>query len=224
MKIHREDEFDGGQLIKVYKSYLKEREPEQLSLLLLHNREDLQGMVQLLPMLSYADLFDHSPLVTQAETNQYLDLENREKQELVLRLSLPSRLPLPVSFHANGCFFTAEENRALLRIPIYLEEMKHFYDNYKEYDYLPEEDIAIHRSVSSFVAKDHRRAASAKNCYMRKHSSYLPQWDVLFTPFFKQRYDSPLLFFEWKEEMKKDREALSKYASHVLYMLRLGGS
>ena len=54
--------------------------------------------------------------------------------------------------------------------------------------YLPEEDMAIHKSIASFVDKDYREQATAANCYTRKFSLYLPQWEVLVEPFFKREY------------------------------------
>ncbi len=97
--------------------------------------------------------------------------------------------------------------------------MKYFYSNYKDYYYLPKEDVAIHKSVASFVEKDYRRQASARNCYTRKQSSYLQQWDVLFTPFFKRDYDDKDLFFELTDELKTQRDAFNLYAHHILGMM-----
>jgi hypothetical protein len=49
-----------------------------------------------------------------------------------------------------------------------------------------------------------------------KTSSYLPQWDLYQTPFFKRRYEDREIFFEFTDKIKKDRAALSAYASYVL--------
>ena len=57
LHISREDQYSGGQLIEVYQEYLKTREQSLLSLLLLHNEDDLKGMPALLPVLSYPDFF-----------------------------------------------------------------------------------------------------------------------------------------------------------------------
>ena len=84
--------------------------------------------------------------------------------------------------------------------------------------------MAIHKSVASFVDKTHRIQATAATCYTRKLSSYLPQWDYVFEPFFKREYKSPLLFFELTEELKGNRAAFSLYASHLLSRLAEGDS
>ncbi|HAD53839.1 MAG TPA: hypothetical protein DCG10_01440, partial [Lachnospiraceae bacterium] len=112
-----------------------------------------------------------------------------------------------------------EGDNATLKVPIYEEELKYFYSNYTDYYYLPTEDVALHKSVAGFVDKEHRIQASAANCYTRKFSCYLPQWDILFTPFFKRDYKSKELFFELTDEMKKNREGFTQYANHVLSMI-----
>lgn len=51
--IEREDRYNGGELIKIYQSYCQLKDADALSLLLLHNLDDLKGMTKLLPLLAY---------------------------------------------------------------------------------------------------------------------------------------------------------------------------
>ena len=51
--IHRTDRYDGGKLISVYLDYEKTRDEDSLSLLLLHNYEDMLGMCSVTSILSY---------------------------------------------------------------------------------------------------------------------------------------------------------------------------
>lgn len=136
-----------------------------------------------------------------------------------MTLKLPTALPTEISYGANGCYFNGCGSSGKLRVPIYEGELKYFYSNYKDYYYLPKEDIAIHKSVASFVDKDYRRQATARCCYTRKKSSYLPQWDVLFTPFFKKDYDDKDLYFELTDELKTQRDSFNLYAHHIFEMM-----
>lgn len=219
LRLNRDDKYSGGELIQVYKNYLKQPSKELQNLLLLHNKDDLKGMIEILPILSYGDIFNKPVRATKVQANYYRDLNGKKQQELIIRLKLTSPVPIPLSYHANDCYVTAEGNHAALRVPVYTEELKYFYTNYKEYFYLPLEDVAMHKSVGSFVDKEHRVPATAATCYTRKYSSYLPMWDYVLEPFFKREYKSSLLFFELTDEFKTDREAFSKYASHILEML-----
>ena len=219
LHLNREDKYSGGELIQVYKDYIKEPSNVREELLLLHNRDDLKGMLEILPILSYCDIFNKPVKATKVQANYYRDLNGKKQQELIIRIKLTSSVPVPLTYHANDCYVTAEGNHAALRVPVYTEELKYFYTNYKEYYYLPLEDIAMHKSVASFVDKEHRVPATAATCYTRKYSSYLPMWDYVLEPFFKREYKSSLLFFELTDDFKTDRDAFSKYASHILEML-----
>ncbi|MDE5747593.1 MAG: hypothetical protein K2I21_08460, partial [Acetatifactor sp.] len=187
--------------------------------LLLHNADDLQGMLSILPILSYYDLFDGKVKARKVQANSYKDINGGRRQELVMTLTLPCTLPVNVSASANYCYFKGSGTEAQLRVPIYEEELKYFYMNYRDYYYLPTEDVALHKSVASFVDNEHRVAATAATCYTRKYSCYLPQWDVLIEPFFKRDYKSKELFFELTDEIKKNRPAFTIYANHILSMM-----
>lgn len=217
--INRKDTFTGGELINIYQEYVKEPTDFAKNILLLHNREDLLGMLQILPTLSYCDIFTGGLKAKKVQANYYTDLTGQRRQELIMTLSLPTTLPVPISTSVGSCYFKGEGNSASLKVPIYEEELKYFYANYKDYYYLPAEDIALHKSVASFVDKEHRVQATAATCYTRKVSLYLPQWELLFTPFFKRDYKSKELFFELTDELKKNRQAFADYANHILEMM-----
>jgi len=219
MGIHRTDEYNGGELITVYKEYQKSGDSDALSLLLLHNADDVAGMFQLLPILSFADFLQEKITVKKVQCDTYKDVNGEKRMELLISFSLQTPLPCPISCRANSCYLTAKEKDGMLKVPVYLEEMKYFYADYKSYYYLPEEDVAIHRSVAGYVDPAFRQAATAATCYTRKYALYLPQWDYVFEPFFKRDYHSSNLFFELTDTFKTDREAFSRYASHILSMM-----
>lgn len=217
--INRKDVFSGSELIGIYNDYIKNPTEFSENALLLHNADDLKGMLETLPMLNYYDLFNHPVRARKVQANSYRDVNGGQRKELIITLALDQPLPKLVQANAGSCFFRGEGSEAIIKIPIYEEELKYFYSNYQNYYYLPTEDVALHKSVAGFVDKDNRIPASAANCYTRKFSTYLPQWDVLFEPFFKRDYKSSELYFELTEDLKKDRQAFSDYAAHILGMM-----
>lgn len=219
LEIGREDTFDGGELINLYLDYVNNPTDEIANLLLLHNSEDLQGMMKLLSVLSYPKLFQGNFHTRKVQANYYNNEQNQKREELLITLTLDYSLPKPVSFNASDCYLRAEEKEVIIKVPIYEEEMKYFYANYKDYYYLPNEDLALHKSVASFVDKDYRIQATASTCYTRKNSQYLPQWDYIVTPFFKRNYKDKESFFELTDELKKNRTAFTQYACHILTMI-----
>nr|WP_297704708.1 ribonuclease H-like domain-containing protein [uncultured Butyrivibrio sp.] len=238
--IDREDKYDGGKLIPIYKEFVEDRDPEKLRLLLLHNCEDVKGMFSLLPMLRYHEFFNmfrnlpKTSIRTDEEVNDdeydyilpvrakkvqanyYKDYDGTSKQEVFMKLSLPFALPSSLSGNLDNCYFKIIGKEATLRVPLYETELKFFYSNYKDYYYLPKEDMAIHKSISSFVDKAYREKATPENCYTKKAGQYLLEWDLVFSPFFKEDYHDKRFFFDLNENIKKSRFAMSLYASHVI--------
>ncbi len=248
--IKREDKYDGGKLIPIYEQYVKSGDPELLELLLLHNYEDVKGMLMLLPVLKYDvffNLFRNLPKVSvrtdgdineedyltegqdgtdapvqlpvravKVQANQYRDMDGSEKKEVYMKLLLPMWLPVPITGNGDGCYFRAKGNEAVVRVPLYEEELKYFFSNYKDYYYLPHEDVAIHKSLAEFVDKGFKEKAKAANCYTRRQGQYLVEWDLVFAPFFKRDYEDKNIFFDLNENMKKSRFGMSLYAAHVI--------
>lgn len=217
--IDRKDVFSGGELIGIYHDYVKSPTEFAENALFLHNADDIKGMLQILPMIAYYDLFNKPVKAKKVQANQYKDVNGKTRKELIITFSPETPLPRSTFASANNCFFRGDGEEATLKIPIFEEELKYFYSNYHDYYYLPTEDVALHKSVATFVDKEHRLPASAANCYTRKFSNYLPQWDTTFEPFFKRDYKSKELYFELTDELKKDRQAFADYTSHVLSMI-----
>ncbi len=217
--INRKDVFSGGELIGIYHDYVKNPSEFAEKSLFLHNADDLRGMLEVLPMLAYYDMFHETVKARKVQANYYKDYTGSKRKELLITLTLHTPLPKPISASANNCYFHGDGSEATLKVPIYEEELKYFYSNYHDYYYLPTEDVALHKSVATFVEKEHRIQASAANCYTRKFSLYLPQWEILFEPFFKRDYRSRELYFELTDELKRNRSAFTAYANHVLMMI-----
>ncbi|AOZ97409.1 ribonuclease H-like domain-containing protein [Butyrivibrio hungatei] len=239
--IMREDKYDGGKLIPIYKKYTESKDSDLLKLLMLHNFEDVKGMFELLPMLRYKAFFlsfsnmpdvsirtdaeipsseevlDLLPLrARKVQANYYDDIDGQQKTEVYMKLSLRFKLPSSLSGNLDGCYFKIEGDEAVLRVPLYETELKYFYSNYKDYYYLPKEDMAIHKSIAGFVDKDFREKATAENCYTKKAGQYLREWDLCFSPFFKKNYGDKEFFFDLNDNMKQSRFAMSLYACHVI--------
>jgi uncharacterized protein YprB with RNaseH-like and TPR domain len=216
LNVRRVDVYDGGDLISIYHDYVGAPSEEALYILTLHNASDIGGMLEILPILAYNDLFNGTIKARQVRASYYTDRKGKNKNMLYMKLRLPAALPLPLSFNHNACYFKGEGEEGYLAVPLYEEEMKFFYANYKDYYYLPAEDTALHKSIATYVDKDYRQQATASNCYTKKSSTFLPQWDILVEPFYKRHYDSDELFFEVTEELKRDRGFFGTYASHIL--------
>ena len=94
--------------------------------------------------------------------------------------------------------------------------MYHFFPDYRNYYYLPEEDTAIHKSVASFVAASHREKAKAQSCYVKKQGTFLPLAGESKLPAFQRYYKDPVLWFEYIPDEKPDSAAFSEYIHRLI--------
>lgn len=214
--IERNDKYSGGDLIKVYSDYVTHPCEDHAKLLQLHNYEDLLGMPGLLPILSYSKLFEGNFEVVTCEKNAYRSYENEQELELILTLIPDAPLPKRFSSGSQDIYLTGYDKRIKLKIPIYQGKLKFFYQNYKDYYYLPEEDRAIHKSVAFYVDKNFRTKAKAATCYSKKTGCFLPQYEEIMNPCFKLEYQDKITWFELTEEFTDSPEFQKAYALHLL--------
>ena len=177
--IHREDKYSGGELIAVYQSYSSEPDDEALALLKLHNYEDVAGMVEILPIISYAYLKDIQIRITDLFQSTYTDYQGVQKQELTFTASSSLRLPAPLRLHTDDYYIIFEDDIIKGSISLYHEKMYHFLQNVKSYVYLPEEDMVIPKELASHIAKEKKQKATPATCYIAKVDTYLMVPDTL---------------------------------------------
>lgn len=215
LDIHRDDKFSGGELINVYHDYEKTHSPEAEELLLLHNFEDVTGMLDIIPALSYLNILKGGFRIKETEIAPFTSYEGKDGQEMIITLENDYIVPKRVSYQFQDYYFTINKNTTKLRIPLFEGELKYFYENYKDYFYLPEEDMAIHKSVATFVDKQYRERAKASNCYTRKKGVFLPQHSVIMNPTFKKEYKDKVTYFELTKDFGSSDVMLRRYVKHI---------
>lgn len=218
----KEDVHTGGELIPVYKEYVKHKDNELLHILLQHNYEDILGLASLLSLHSIDEIWSgkFTPVSCECSPYQKLDGQTGKECKIVCKPNLSS--PITCSCNNDEYYLHLSPKEIFLRVPVFEGSLKYFYPNYKDYYYLPEEDIAIHKSVASFVDKAHRSKATAANCYQKKSGIFLPQYKEQITPAFYQNHKDPVSFFEWQEAYTSHPEQLKNYCMHILQTLKQG--
>lgn len=215
----RDDKYSGGELINIYQEYIKNPDPEKESLLLLHNYEDVVGMTELLPILSYIEIFHGQYAIAETKIGTYRAIDGSTAKELLITLKNDFPVPHRVTYQFRDFYFISKDDITTIRIPIYCGELHFFYPNYKEYYYLPQEDIAIHRSVATYVDKGYRENAHASNCYTRKTGEFLPQYESIMNPEFRKEYKDKVSYFEITEDFCTSDVMLRRYVEHILQLM-----
>ena len=163
-----DDPNTGRDLIHVWFDYVRSPSEELLKPLLYHNSEDLLGMVRILPILRFCGLSGEGIHYVNHTLNEYKALDGSLKTELLFTGTHDFSLPCGFKSYNDGIFLAFEKDGALaIRVPILEGELKHFYENYRDYYYLPLEDICIHKNAAAGVEKSHRERAKRENCYSR---------------------------------------------------------
>lgn len=156
--LHREDQYTGGELIEVYKTYEKAPTNEARDILLLHNRDDLIGMLSVARALSYEKLL-RQPLKL---------LEVKEEEQLaVISLQAEGGLGVPAPAEASSEDFEiyVESRNITVRVRAKDGAVRYFFPDYQNYFYLPHEDKAIHKSVGIYVDSHFRQKAAYETAY-----------------------------------------------------------
>lgn len=180
LNIKREDKYNGGELIPVYKQYTRSKSYSDFNLLITHNKEDVLNMHYLTSILSYDKLSELALTYDNHVLNEYTDFNNLKHIELLMS-GLHNFESLPKSFNTfknrePGAFLMNFSNNGSLqiRIPVIEKELFYYLENYKDYYYLPNEKICILKSMAGGVQKENRENATKDNCKVTLHDKFIP--------------------------------------------------
>lgn len=155
---HRTDKLSGKKLIKTYQNYLEKGDTKDKEAVLLHNREDLLGLRNIYSLMSYPALLDRK------FTLSSYSIEN---DEFHAYLNLDHEVPVCGNYKKSGICLTLKHSNAVLTYPLDDGHLKHYHRDYKNYYYLPMEDLVIHKSMKSFVDTSSLVRADKDNCYSK---------------------------------------------------------
>ena len=175
----RDDPYTGGDLIKVYKTYLQNKDRALQQMLLLHNYEDLLGLRD---VMSHLPLFQLLDSFKEQAVNP--DLHSSSIENGLYSAKFMTELKQGSYKLENEHFkLSLKDGEAIFTTDTTVSEMYYFFPDPKNYYYLPNEDYAVHKSLGQFVAKDHRLQATKANAYVKKDGFFLPCGNPRQAPF-----------------------------------------
>ena len=133
------------------------------------------------------------------QEHSYTDLGGASRMELLIDYETDQDAPEKITIYKDPFFLIFHDHTLRLRLPILHEELKLFFDNYKDYYYLPDEDMCVLKSVAHSVSKDHRENAKKETCYMRYRGFFIPQLNPL-GPSFRKSYNSRIVYQQYQAE------------------------
>lgn len=207
LNINRLDKYSGGDLIKIYTDYLKHNSTSHKKLLIQHNYEDIEGLLYCCSIFAYSKLKAGCLLVRKMSV---------KKERLIFELELPNSVPRRITHSSNDIIITAYKNEGSISVPIIDEELKFFFDNYRDYYYLPAEDMAVHKDVATYVDKSFRMQARKDTCYIKHKGYYITQLDGKIIEGYKRSYNDKESFIELVDSFLQDIDLLNAYARYII--------
>lgn len=170
VNLDRKDQMHGGQLILVYERYLQ-GQVDLLPLLLLHNQEDLLATFLLghfLPFLEKKTLAHH--LLPYFDAFPHIEKTGNDRE--IIFYNPGWRQYLDDKF--NSSYFSPQmKSTYIQKYRLIHDQMYHFFPDYQNYIYLPQEDTAIHQSIAQFVEPAYRQKARKRTAYIKKRDSFI---------------------------------------------------
>ena len=163
-------------------------------------------------MLSYPDFFDSNFTVKSGHVNDDTLFLN-----YICNETLPHDLKLTddVSLYISG-------NKVELSIPILKDELKFFFENYKDYYYLTIEDYAVHKSIGEFVDKSVKKKATRQTAYIKQVAEYIPCFNTeSVSEIFKKEYKSKEKYINLAKLDFDDKEFFGKYLVEIFKHFKL---
>ncbi len=220
----RKDQMSGKDLIQVYHRYLNEVSDDDLQLLLLHNHDDLTGMLAVFELACYLNRLKDALVQMQSPetaanspSDGFLSLDPAQDpmiQNSLMTLQLTAGVPCPAELTAETeeADLCIRRNEIRIRIRGIRGSFRHYYSNYRDYYYLPLEDTAIHKSVGVYVDPSCREKAKADTCYTKKEGLFFFQPFPVFPQDFRKDSRKGPSYFP-VEETEKNPSLLPAYAA-----------
>lgn len=163
---NRLDPFDGGELIIKYHLYEKNQAEELFQELYLHNFEDMQGMIYLSTLYSiyYYTIDDCMVEAKWVETTTF---EGEPLTQLSLHIPIQTGISVSLSYRRDDYYLIINPTGFHLSVICKEHTLKVPYRDYKNYVYLPKEDMAIPKALSSGISKNEWEKCNSTNCYGR---------------------------------------------------------
>lgn len=220
ISMEREDLYDGGALIPLYSEYVGKvrfdpvRAKEILKLLLCHNREDVLGLARISSLGAVLGLingeFGCTGIEKQSDTVVFSLSPDRP---LPCKINWSLRLPTPsktVTVEISGC-----DSRVRITVPMISGTLYYYYDNYRDYYYLPKEDLCIYHSLAKSVPARHRVRCTKDTARKKVTGTFLPQPENIFSPAFSFDRKDSVLFFS-PEHLTENSPQVLQYLRSIL--------
>ncbi|MBQ8305677.1 MAG: ribonuclease H-like domain-containing protein [Blautia sp.] len=161
---------DGRDCIRVLHSYEKSPAEGSLRVLLGHNEEDLSGLLAVTALYPLLELCKGR--IGEKHDNSVSTcwkLTDAKSDGISVGFTLTCSRNIPAAIRLDGDEWSLHSltEPSVLVFTVRLEsgQLRQFYPNYKEYDYLPDEDTAVPKAISRFLDRSLKKPSTRDTCY-----------------------------------------------------------
>ena len=159
-----------------------------------------------MPILHYLHLKDAPLSFDGYRINTYTGYNGDECEEVIFDYTTDLLLPRSFTAKTETMYlrYVAGSGQIHIRLPIYRNDMRIYFENYRDYCYLPEEDTAILRSVAAALPKGRYQKATRDTAYQRISGTFVKQPHGIFTPVLCTNLKDKRKYFRFPEDFKKE--------------------
>lgn len=165
---NRVDPFSGGELIQLYLEYVNGDKSLE-STFTLHNEEDMVGLYYL---NIFRPLTSLNSIEIKEQTINCCLSTSRSNYDININLNLPKHFH-KISLQRDVYSVQLNDRGITITLPLINGEFKTFFEDYKQYYYLTQEDYAIHESMASFVQSKYKKKATKHTAYTKHFGQYI---------------------------------------------------
>ena len=210
--ISRRDKISGRECIYAYSNYINYHDLRARDALLLHNEDDVLNLLKLYPLSAISQITQDVSVITA----QILE------KSIAITFKISVCFPFEISRSTLEYSLNIQGNNGLLTLYGSQCERHLYFENYKDYYYLPDEDRAIHKSVGAYVNPSHRRKAKRAECYERCECIFFRQYDDSIRPAFKESLKDKNFWFRIGDIKKaSDNDVASLCCSYLKHIFKL---
>ncbi len=155
--------ISGGTLINAYKEYLKTGSSDLLDDLMTHNHDDVRGLISITEFLNLPRICNELKTLDVSRTDDFIEYT----------CGTP-KLPCRITYSSPVMRINANDRQLRILIPVTQKTMKFYFKDYKNYYYLPVEDMAIHKSMAAYVDSTHKEKATKETAYTQITDVFIP--------------------------------------------------
>lgn len=201
----RKSFISGGDLIRSYRDFLNTGSDKLLQDMLTHNHDDIRGLISITEFVNIPFIPDE------------ICVSNIEVSEDSVTYTCDiSKLPCRITYSADDIRINAYDQQVNITLPLLHGKLKYYFKDYRNYYYLPIEDVAIHKSMAVYVDDSHKVRATKDTAYTTRESTFIPAPKGCAQDIFHSGNHASAGYIEFTEALRCSYDAASSYIRKLI--------